>query len=222
MAEQRAITEREVRRASREGAKIIDIRGAIITPGARTVARELGILFTGPDALTTAPPRLRFGQFDPTPVQRVTVAIGCDSAGARLKADVTARLYELEHRVSDLAGPEHPPKDSPDAATSVAREVASGHAEYGIVVDATGSLACIAANKVRGVRAAVCHDVTSAATAREHANANVLVLAGGLVGPRLASAIVETFLSREFAEGKYGEKVAKVREMEGEGCSAPQ
>jgi ribose 5-phosphate isomerase B len=218
MPELRAITEREVRRASREGAKIIDIRGAIITPGARTVARELGILFTGPDAVITAPPRRAFGQFDPTPVHHSTVAIGCDLAGARLKADVTARLYELEHGVSDLAGPDHTPKDSPDSATAVAREVADGRAEFGIVVDATGSLACIAANKVRGARAAVCHDVTSAATAREHANANVLVLAGGLIGPRLAVAIVETFLSRAFAEGKYGEKVEKIREIDEQRC----
>ncbi len=214
MAEQRAITEREVRRASREGAKIIDIRGAIITPGARTAARELGILLTGPDTMTTAPPRRAFGQFDPTPVHLATVAIGCDSAGARLKADVTARLYEMQHRVADLAGPERPPKDSPDAAAAVAREVADGHAEFGIVVDATGVTACIAANKVRGIRAAVCHDVTSAASAREHANANVLVLAGGLIGPRLAAAIVETFLGREFAEARYGEKVGKISEME--------
>ena len=214
MAEQRAITEREVRRASREGAKIIDIRGAIITPGARNAARELGILLTGPDAPITAPPRIAYGYFDPKPSNALTIAVGCDSAGARLKADVATRLYELRHMVSDLTGADRPPMDSTDAAVAVARDVAAGHAQFGVVVDATGVSACIAANKVRGIRAAVCYDVTSAASAREHVDANVLVLAGGLIGPRLAVAIVETFLSREFAETRYSGRVGKIGELE--------
>ena len=214
MSEQRAITEREVRRASREGAKLIDIRGAIITPGARNVARELGILLTGPDAPTTYPPRIAYGYFDAKPTNALQVAVGCDSAGARLKADVATRLYELRHTVADLSGADRPPLDSTDAAAAVAREVAAGHSQFGIVVDATGVAACIAANKIHGIRAAVCYDVTSAASAREHADANVLVLAGGLIGPRLAVAIVETFLSREFAETRYSGRVAKISELE--------
>jgi ribose 5-phosphate isomerase B len=218
MAEQRAITEREVRRASREGAKIIDIRGAIITPGARNAARELGILLTGPDAPTTYPPRIAYGYFDPKPTNTLQLAIGCDSAGARLKADVATRLYELRHGVTDLSSADRPPLDSTDAAAAVAHEVAAGHAQLGIVVDATGVAACIAANKVHGIRAAVCYDVTSAASAREHVDANVLVLAGGLIGPRLAIAIVETFLTREFAEARYSARVSKIGELErGEG-----
>lgn len=214
MSEQRAITEREIRRASRDGAKIIDIRGAIITPGARNAARELGILLTGPDAPTTSPPRLAYGYFDPKPTNAIAVAIGCDSAGARLKADVAARLYELRHVVSDLSSADRPPLDSTDAAVAVAREVAADHSRFGIVVDATGVAACIAANKIRGIRAAVCYDVTSAASAREHVDCNVLVLAGGLIGPRLAVAIVETFLGREFAETRYSGRVSKISEME--------
>jgi len=214
MTEQRAITEREVRRASREGAKIIDIRGAIITPGARNAARELGIMLTGPDAPTTYPPRIAYGYFDPKPTNAVSVAIGCDSAGARIKGDVAARLYELRHVVADLSGADRPPLDSTDAAAAVAREVSAGNSQFGIVVDGTGVAACIAANKMKGIRAAVCYDVTSAASAREHVDANVLVLAGGLIGPRLAVAIVETFLGREFAETRYGGRVGKIGELE--------
>ena len=131
---------------------------------------------------------------------------------------MATRLYELRHAVTDLSSADRPPLDSTDAAAAVAHEVASGHAQYGIVVDASGVAACIAANKVHGIRAAVCYDVTSAASAREQADANVLVLAGGLIGPRLAVAIVETFLTREFAEARYSGRVSKIGELErGEG-----
>jgi ribose 5-phosphate isomerase B len=214
MAEQRAITEREVRRAAREGVKMIDIRGAIVTPGARTAARELGILFTGPDAPTSVLPMRAYGSFDPTPVARVTIALACEPSGTAIKDAVAARLYQMENSVNDLVAGERPPKDSADAAALVTKEVAESRAQFGIIVNGTGIGACIAANKVRGIRAALCHDVTTAISAREHHDANVLCLAGGLIGPRLATAIVETFLTRSFAEARYGPRLAKLKALD--------
>lgn len=214
MAEQRAITEREVRRLAREGAKIIDIRGAIVTPGARNAARELGVLLTGPDAPTSVLPMRAYGSFDPKPDTQATIAIACDSSGTAIKEAVSSRLYEMQHTVQDLNTGEKTAKDSPDAAAAVAREVAAGKAQVGIIVNGTGIAACIAANKVKGVRAALCHDVTIAVSAREHCDANVLCLAGALIGPRLATAIVETFLTREFKGGKYGNRVAKLKALD--------
>ena len=213
MAEQRAITEREVRRLAREGAKIIDIRGAIVTPGARSAAKELGVLLSGPDAPTSVLPMRAFGSFDPKPVARTTIALYCDNSGTAIKEAVAARLYELQHDVHDMASAGAAAKDSPDAAVAVAREVAAGRVQFGIVVDGTGVGACIAANKITGVRAALCHDVTTAVSAREHCDANVLCLAGTLVGPRLATAIVETFLTRELT-AKYANRVAKLKALD--------
>jgi ribose 5-phosphate isomerase B len=100
--------------------------------------------------------------------------------------------------------------DYPDYAIAVARAVASGSAHVGIMVDGAGIGSCMAANKVPGVRAAMCYDVTTAQNAREHNNANVLTLGGGLIGPRLALAIVETFLATEFGGGRHAARVAKI------------
>ena len=216
MVEQRAITEREVRRLAREGAKIIDIRGAIVTPGARNAARELGVLLTGPEAPTSVLPMRAFGSFDPKPDVQVTIALACDATGTAIKDAVASRLYELQHTVQDLTAAERAPKDSPDAAAAVARAVAAGRAQIGIIVDGTGVGACLAANKVAGVRAAACHDVTTAVSAREHCDANVLCLAGALIGPRLATAIVETFLTKEFTGAKYAGRLAKLKAMDEE------
>jgi ribose 5-phosphate isomerase B len=216
MSEQRAITEREVRRASREGVKMIDIRGAIITPGARAAARELGILLAGTDSPVSVIPLRPYAPFDPTPVSHVTVALACDATGAAIKDAVAARLYQLKHAVHDLCAGELERKESPESAVQVARAVAECRAQFGIVVNGTGIGACIAANKVEGVRAAMCHDVTTAISAREHYDANVLALGGGLIGPRLAAAIVETFLTRQFSAARYGPRLERLHALDRE------
>jgi len=216
MAEPKAITEREVRRLAREGKKVIDTRGAIVTPGAKNAARELGVHLAGPDAPTSVLPMRAYGSFDPKRETQTTVAICCDDAGAAIKDAVATRLYELTHTVIDLAKGEKPPKDSPDVAIAVAREVAAGRAPFGIIIDGTGISACIAANKVKGIRAAICHDVTTAVSAREHSDANVLCLGGSLIGPRLALAIVETFLTKDFAAARYASRLARLQAIDTE------
>jgi ribose 5-phosphate isomerase B len=147
-------------------------------------------------------------------VAQLTIALGCDASGATIKDAVATRLYELTHTVLDLAKGQSPPTESTDVAVAVAREVSVGRAPFGITVDGTGISACIAANKVKGIRAALCHDVTSAVSAREHSDANVLCLAGALIGPRLALAIVETFLTREFAAARYAERLARLQAID--------
>lgn len=219
MPKQRAITEREVRRAAREGKKILDVRDAIVTPGAREVARQLGILLTGADSPTPALPRRAFGtdEFEIPPGAPVTVAIAADHAGVALKETIEARLYELGHRVSDLGPQNVGAVDYADFAIAIAREVAAGRAQVGVMIDGSGIGSCMAANKVRGVRAALCWDTLTAAAAREHANANVLTLGAGLIGPRLAVAIVETFLAKEFAGGRHTPRVAKIDALQSVG-----
>jgi ribose 5-phosphate isomerase B len=107
--------------------------------------------------------------------------------------------------------------DYPDFAVAVARAVAAKQAAFGIMVDGAGIGSCMAANKVAGVRAAMCYDVTTAGNAREHNGANVLTLGGGLLGTRLALAVVDTFLSTPFAGGRHAKRVEKIDALDRRG-----
>jgi ribose 5-phosphate isomerase B len=106
------------------------------------------------------------------------------------------------------------PVDYPDIAAAVARAVAGGRAWRGIVVDGAGIGSCMAANKVPGVRAALCYDLTTARNAREHNDANVLTLGGTLIGMRLATDIVTAFVRSEFAGGRHAPRVAKIDRLD--------
>ena len=119
--------------------------------------------------------------------------------------------------ITDLGTNSTDAVDYPDFAVAVARAVASKQAVFGIMVDGAGIGSCMAANKVSGVRAAMCHDVTTASNAREHNGANVLTLGGGLLGTRLALAVVDTFLSTPFAGGRHAKRVEKIDALDRRG-----
>ena len=140
----------------------------------------------------------------------ITVAIGADHGGVSMKTMIAERLRELGHAVLDFGTVTKDPVDYPDFAIAVARAVAEGRAAIGVVIDGAGIGSCMAANKVRGIRAAMCYDVTTAANAREHNNANVLTLGAGLIGARLATAILDTFLATPFAGGRHTVRVDKI------------
>ena len=142
------------------------------------------------------------------------VAIGADHGGFPMKEQLKALLAELGYRVQDLGTHSTAAVDYPDFAAAVARAVAGGRAWRGIMVDGAGIGSAMAANKVRGVRAAMCYDVTTAHNAREHNDANLLTLGGTLIGPRLAAEIVRTFLTTEFAGGRHAPRVAKIDRLD--------
>ena len=104
-----------------------------------------------------------------------------------------------------------------DLTILIATAVASKQAAVGIMIDGAGIGSCMAANKVAGVRAAMCHDVTTAINAREHNGANVLTLGGGLLGTRLALVIVDTFLATPFAGGRHAKRVEKIDALDRRG-----
>ena len=208
------ITERDVRRAAKDGTREIDIGTAVVTPSARDVAARVGVALKGGKGAKKTPGS---GSAPETAADRVapprdtrTVAVGADHGGVGLRDAIAARLREMGHSVTDHGTTGNAPVDYPDYAVAVARAVASGAAQMGIMVDGAGIGSCMVANKVPGVRAAMCYDVTTAQNAREHNNANVLTLGGGLIGPRLAIAIVETFLDTRFAGGRHAPRVAKI------------
>ena len=142
------------------------------------------------------------------------VAIGADHGGYPMKQNLIAYLNEKGYQVLDCGTHSADSVDYPDFAKAVAVEVASGSAWRGIIIDGAGIGSCMAANKVTGVRAAMCYDHATAFNSREHNNANVLTLGAGLIGPSLAKQIVDTFLKTEFGGGRHARRVEKIMQIE--------
>jgi ribose 5-phosphate isomerase B len=145
------------------------------------------------------------------------LALGADHGGVVLKDAIATHLREKGHAVTDLGTSGTEAVDYPDFAAAVARAVGEGRAAFGIMVDGAGIGSCMAANKVRGVRAAMCHDITTAVNAREHNDANVLTLGGGLLGTRLALDVVTAFLATPFGGGRHAKRVAKIDALDRRG-----
>lgn len=143
------------------------------------------------------------------------IAIGADQGGFELKEKIVEYLVAQDCQVSDLGIHEPKSIDYPDIAESVARSVARGEAEHGIIVCATGLGVSMAANKVRGIRAAVCTNCYMARMAREHNDAQVLCLGGRVIGVGLALAIVDVFLSTEAQGGRHARRVGKINALDG-------
>lgn len=143
------------------------------------------------------------------------IAVGADHAGFTLKGHLTDLLEEEGHSVIDLGTHSLEPVDYPDYAEAVGKAVIREQAEVGILLCGSGVGACIAANKLRGVRAALCHDVYSARQSREHDDANVLCLGPRVIGPKLAEELVRAFLAARFThEERHRRRLEKVRCLE--------
>ena len=149
------------------------------------------------------------------------VAVSADHAGFTLKGELVAWLRDLGHDMADVGAHTFDPDDDyPDAALAVANAVVSGEAERGIMVCGSGVGASVAANKVPGVRAAICHDTYSAHQGVEHDDMNVLCLGERIVGGELAREIVLAFLAARFRrEEKYLRRLDKVLAMERDASS---
>ena len=136
------------------------------------------------------------------------IAIGSDHGGFALKEQVRGYLEGIGYEVKDLGCYSLDSVDYPSYGHAVGKAVASGECEYGIVICTTGIGISIAANKVPGVRCALCSEPYSARMTREHNNANILALGGGLIGTNMAFQIVDTFLNTEFSvEEKHHRRV---------------
>ena len=149
-----------------------------------------------------------------SPAGSNTVAIGCDHGGFSMKVNLAAHLKEKGYQVIDCGTYSTESVDYPDFALAVANQVKDGKAWRGIVIDGAGIGSCMAANKVHGVRAAMCYDHATAFNSREHNDANVLTLGAGLIGPNLAKQIVDTFLTTEFGGGRHARRVDKIMAIE--------
>ncbi len=144
------------------------------------------------------------------------IVIGSDHAGYELKQHLARLLGEQGHAVVDLGTHSTESCDSPPICAAVGRTVRDGEAELGIVLGGSGQGEQLAANKVRGVRAALCNDLYTAKMARAHNDANVLSMGARVVGTGLAEEIVATFLDTAFEGGRHARRVAQLMALEDE------
>ncbi|TWH45381.1 ribose 5-phosphate isomerase B [Sporomusa sp. KB1] len=142
------------------------------------------------------------------------VAIGSDHGGFRLKEEIKTLLTELKVDNHDFGTYTCESVDYPDISRQVAEAVAKGEYERGIIVCGTGIGVSIAANKIKGIRAALCNDAFSAQMSREHNDANILTMGERVIGSGLARMIVEVWLKTEFAGGRHACRVTKLMELE--------
>lgn len=194
--------------------------GALVTPLARQAAMERNIsLVEGGDRAPSGGVHALGSETAARGARTATrgartVAIGADHGGYDLKERLKARLQELGYEVLDCGTEGAESVDYPDFALAVAQLVAQGRAWRGILVDGAGIGSCMAANKVPGVRAALCYDAVTAVNSRAHNDANVLTLGAGMIGPELGRQIVETWLETPAGGGRHARRVEKIMEIE--------
>jgi ribose 5-phosphate isomerase B len=178
--------------------------GTIVTSSAREVAagRGVRIVEVAEDQLSALAPPER------------TVAIGSDHGGFRLKEALKPLLESLGLAVRDVGVNDEKPADYPDIAHMVAKLVASRTATRGVIIDGAGIGSCMAANKVPGIRAALCYDKASAKNAREHNDSNVLTLGARLLTQTQAEDVLRTWLETPFAGGRHQARVQKIMDIE--------
>jgi ribose 5-phosphate isomerase B len=144
------------------------------------------------------------------------IAVGSDHAGYELKTRLVEHLHRLDHDVVDFGTDSTEPVDYPFYCARVGRAVAAREVELGMVLGGSGQGEQIAANKVRGVRAALCHNEFTARLARAHNDANVLALGERVLGVELALAIVDAFLAAGFEGGRHSRRVEQIAKIEEE------
>jgi ribose 5-phosphate isomerase B len=186
---------------------------SLVTPLARQVAMDRHITLRTASAPSPAA-KAELGPISVPAAGGKAVAIGADHGGFRLKESLKAYLRELGHEVIDCGTSGTEAVDYPDFALAVAELVSQGRAARGILVDGAGIGSCMAANKVPGIRAAMCYDQSTALNSREHNDANVLTLGAGLIGETLARQIVKTWLETPFGGGRHARRVEKIMQIE--------
>ncbi|MDM0077232.1 ribose 5-phosphate isomerase B [Variovorax sp. J22R24] len=146
------------------------------------------------------------------------LVIGSDHAGWALKGAIVDHIQKLGHEVVDVGSHDDQPVDFPDVARAVAAKIVAGEVERGIMVCGTGVGASIAANKMKGIRAAVCHDVHSAHQSVEHDDVNVMCIGAQIVGPWLAADLITSYLQARFAieDEDFRRRVEKLHAMDAE------
>ena len=207
------VTASDLEKVAQNG-EVTVTQDTLITPLAREEAERRGITFrVVTSSEGQAPPGLTPSAATPEPSARI-VAIGADHGGFEMKEQLKVYLREWGYGFLDLGTDSAAAVDYPDFAEAVAQAVARGDAWLGVVLDSAGIGSSIAANKVPGVRTALCYDRATARNSREHNDANVLTLGAKLISPEVAREILAVWLSTPFAGGRHQRRVEKIRSIE--------
>ena len=189
------VTAEDVKAVGRDGELRVK-PGTVITDWAREIAQSLGVKIIETDGAA-----------------RLSLALGSDHGGFALKEALKAQLQE-KYALRDVGAHGTDTVDYPDFAAAVGRLVASSQCDFGVMIDAAGIGSAIAANKIRGVRAAMCNDEAAARNAREHNDANVMTLGAKLVDAPKALHLVDLFVSAKCVEDRHRRRVAKILALE--------
>lgn len=196
----RPVIDETVVNAVPEGGKLELPPNALVTPLAQSTALARRVTLVASE-----------GHY--TDMNGQTIALGADHGGFPMKEMLKAEL-QGKYTVIDCGTNSTESVDYPDFALAVAEQVASGRAWRGIMIDGAGIGSCMVANKVPGVRAAMCYDNATAVNSREHNDANVLTLGAGLIGNALAKQIVEVWLTTNYQGGRHRSRIAKLQNIE--------
>ena len=207
------VTLADLERVPQNG-EITITEGTIITPLAREEAERRGIQFHVVPGVDGRASSSASSPEDSVEKSARAIAIGADHGGFELKEQLKGYLRDWGYQVLDLGTDSAAAVDYPDFAEAVASAVARGDAWLGIALDSAGIGSSIAANKVPGVRAALCYDRATARNSREHNDANVLTLGAKLLAPETAREIVALWLATPFAGGRHQRRVDKIRNIE--------
>ena len=192
-------------RAVQPGSTLPIPPGAIVTDLARELAQNQKINLV----------ENKLSPNTPTARNKPVIAIGSDHGPSfPMKEELKSYLEELNYTPLDCGTYNPDSVDYPDIAYAVAKQVANGTAWRGVIIDGAGIGSCMAANKIPGIRAALCYNQAMAHNSREHNNANVLTLGAGMIGLNLAKQIIDTWLNTDFAGGRHKRRVNKITDIE--------
>ena len=213
------ISERTVLAAVAAGETTVAVpAGALVTAQARDTARERGVALVADATASGERPAASGARLPESPRSLLpaprSLALGCDHAGVAYKAALADHARSLGWTVLDLGTDSDAAVDYPDFAFAVARAVHAGRARFGLMVDGVGVGSAMVANKLPGIRAALCPDVFSAFNARAHNDANVLTLGSRTMGVESCKRVLAEFLTVDFEGGRHAARVAKIADVE--------
>ena len=205
------ITEDDVRKIVKEGRNVIVIaKDTVVTPLALDMIRSNRM------TIVEKEPTTNNFTIDEQIISQKRISIGSDHTGFKMKNILIKYLGERGFQLNDEGTFDEKSCDYPDFAKAVALKVATGNADFGIILDATGIPSSITANKIRGIRAATCYNAFSAKSAREHNDANVLVLGAKSLGEETIKTIIEVWFSTHFVGGRHQRRLDKITSIENE------
>ena len=208
----KVITEREILELEKQGIKVlIKTKDTIITPLALDRIRFSKFTIVEKEEIHSEQINQSINN-NQTSVTRII--IGSDHTGFKLKNILIKYLIEKGYQVTDAGTFDEEPCDYPDYAKIVGKSISKGTNDFGILIDATGIPSAIAANKIKGIRAATCYNTFSARSSRAHNNANVLVVGAKALGEETIKIIVDEWLSTKFEGGRHQKRLDKITDIE--------